>query len=87
VLLARVDKAAAEGSWRSLYQGGFKKEHTLEDNVVILKALLDRSKQHKKHMYVAFIDMEKAFDRVNRGALWRVLSRQLGIDQGLLAQI
>ena len=31
-------------------------------------------KRKKRRVYVVFMDLEKAYYRVNRGALWKVLS-------------
>ena len=32
-----------------------------------------RKQERKNAVYVGFIDLEKAYDRVNREALWKVL--------------
>ena len=33
----------------------------------------EKAREKKRGMYVGFIDLEKAYDRVNREALWKVL--------------
>ena len=37
----------------------------------------------KRHLYLAFIDLEKAFDRVSHAVLWWAM-RQLGVDEWLV---
>ena len=38
-----------------------------------LKQIGEKAKEKKCRVYVGFIDLEKAYDRVNRKALWQVL--------------
>lgn len=52
-------------------QNGFQKNLRTEDNIFILKTLLDKYvKKNKSSMYVAFIDFKKFFDTINRKALF-----------------
>lgn len=38
-------------------------------------------------MYLLYVDLEKAYDRVDREMLWRVLVQDLKIDAGLVGSL
>ena len=40
-----------------------------------LRQLQEKCNEHNKDLYVAFIDLAKAFDTVNRELLWQILER------------
>ena len=44
-----------------------------EDNIFMLKRMIEMAKVRKDCLFVAFIDMEKAYDRVNRNKLFEVM--------------
>ena len=54
-------------------QAGFRKHYSTADHIFSLKMLIDFYLNKKKRLYCAFIDYRKAFDSVNRVALWRKL--------------
>ena len=54
-------------------QAGFRKHYSTTDHIFSLKILVDFYLYKKKRLYCAFIDYRKAFDSVNRVALWRKL--------------
>ena len=54
-------------------QAGFRKHYSTADHIFSLKMLIDFYLYKKKRLYCAFIDYRKAFDSVNRVALWRKL--------------
>ena len=43
------------------------------DQIFRLKQIGEKAREKKRRVYVGFIDLEKAYDRVNMKALWRVL--------------
>ncbi len=53
-------------------QGGFRKGRGCVDQIFAMKRLVEYLGKDKK-LYAAFMDLEKAYDRVNREALWSVL--------------
>ena len=58
------------------YQFGFKANARTSDNLFILKSLVNRQKFKNKPLYVCFVDFTKAFDYVNRYALYYKLIKR-----------
>ena len=54
-------------------QGAYRKGRRLEDNVYILKGLCALRKSRKTKTHMAFIDISKAFDTVDRQKLFELL--------------
>ncbi len=54
-------------------QGGFKKGKSCVDQIFAVKMLLGEYLRKDRKLYAAFMDLEKAYDRVDRKALWDVL--------------
>ena len=52
-------------------QAGFKKGYSTMDHNFNLKCLADLYLHRSKHLLCVFIDYRKAFDSVNRLALWQ----------------
>ena len=52
------------------YQFGFKRDSRTTDNVYILQSLIYRQRFKSKPLYICFVDFTKAFDYVNRCALY-----------------
>ena len=55
------------------YQAGFKKESRTNDNIFTLYSAIQIQKSIKKPLYTCFVDFTKAFDYVNRSALYHKL--------------
>ena len=53
------------------------------DAIFIVRQLQEKHLAANKPLYMAFIDLEKAFDRVPRDVIWWVM-RKLGIDEWLV---
>ena len=54
-------------------QGGFRAGRGCVDQSFTLKQIGKKSREKKRRVYVGFMDLEKAYDRVNREALWKVV--------------
>ena len=67
-------------------QGGFRKGRRTEDNIFIVERLIEMTRRRKACLFVAFIDMEKAYDRVDRKKLFEVL-RAYGIHEKMVSLI
>ena len=50
--------------------GGFSSKRTAMDNVFGLTECIKSRIEKKEKVYAAFLDIEKAYDRVDRKALW-----------------
>ena len=54
-------------------QAGFRKHYSTTDHIFNLKCLIDMYLRCNKTLFCAFIDYRKAFDSVDRYALWHNL--------------
>ena len=58
-------------------QFGFRKNKGCSDAICILRQLQEKHIEWNKPLYMAFIDQEKAFDRVVRAELWKCLTERV----------
>ena len=56
-------------------QNGFRVDKRAEDNVFVVNEMIERKKNDGCKLYLGFLDIEKAYDRVNREMLCRVLEK------------
>ena len=63
-------------------QAGFRANYSTMDHVFTLKSIIDLYLSNKKKLYCAFVDYKKAFDLINRTALWLKL-----IENGINGKI
>jgi hypothetical protein len=57
-------------------QSGFRKGRSCIDNVFALNQIIEKRREFNLKMHIAFIDLEKAFDRINRSKLWEILDKR-----------
>lgn len=67
-------------------QSGFRKGRSAQDHIFTLQQIIRKKKEKSKSVYLAFLDMEKAFDRVPRKKIWESLHRR-GADGKLIKSI
>ena len=84
VLIERV-KACTESQLMDV-QGGFRDGRGCVDQVFALKAVCEKYLEVNKSVYLAFMDLEKAYDKVDRCALWNVL-RMYGVEGKLMKAV
>ena len=65
-------------------QGGFRAGMGCVDRIFTLKQIGEKTREKTHRVCVGFIDLEKAYDRVNRKNLWQVL-RMYDVDGKLLS--
>ncbi|KAF2344229.1 Reverse transcriptase domain [Trinorchestia longiramus] len=50
-------------------QNDFRRDRHCEDNLFVVSEIIERKKKENKKVYLAFLDIEKAYDRVDRRRL------------------
>ena len=70
ILNSRISKCAESSNIYADEQNGFRKNRSCLDHSYALSSIIRNRKLQGKSTYVAFIDMEKAFDRVDRNLLY-----------------
>ena len=67
-------------------QGAFRSGRGCTDQIFTLKQMCEKMEEKKKNLYLEFMDLQQAYDTVNREALWQVLMIY-GVDGRLLKGI
>ena len=67
-------------------QSGFRKGRSVQDHIFTVKEIINRKRQQGEDVYMAFIDLEKAFDSVPRLKFWTSLQK-LGVNNKLIRAI
>ena len=55
-------------------QAGFRKGRSCSDQIFSLRQIIEQSNEWNNTLYANFIDFQKAFDSVDREALWKTLA-------------
>ena len=75
ILCNRLDKYLQENDIICSEQIGFKKGCRTTHHILTLKTLIDKAFRRPKYLYCCFVDLRKAFNVVNRQALFAKLSK------------
>jgi Reverse transcriptase (RNA-dependent DNA polymerase) len=67
-------------------QSAFRKGRGVQDHIFTMKQVIEKIRLSRSKAYFAFVDLEKAFDKVQRGIVWNSLEKR-GIDSKLLRAI
>ena len=65
-------------------QCGFRRGCSTTDMIFVAWQLQDKCREQHQHLYMAFVDLTKAFDTVNRDLLWNIL-RKFGCSPTFIA--
>ena len=74
ILLARFNRHIANKILPES-QCGFRADRSTADMIFVCRQLLEKSREQRVPISIAFIDLQKAFDTVNREALLKVVER------------
>ena len=75
IMRNRLNEAVEDTNFLGDIQGGFRKNRRTEDNLFVLERIIETCKQRGDKLFLGFLDLEKAYDRVNRGKLFDILKR------------
>lgn len=68
-----------------VWQYGFRPNRSTMNLIFALRMIVEKTIEYNNSMFTAFIDLEKAFDRISMERLWKILSqRRHGIRSKLL---
>ena len=67
-------------------QCGFRSGRGTVDMIFALRQVQEKAREQNTDLYMVFIDLTKAFDTVNREALWKVLIK-LGLPKNMVSVI
>ena len=56
-------------------QCGFRRARSITDMIFVARLLQEKSREQHRDLFIAFIDLAKAFDTVIRDLLWQVLGQ------------
>jgi len=56
-------------------QCGFRRERSNIDMIFVARLLQEKCREQSRDLYLAFIDLTKSFETVNRELLWQILRR------------
>ena len=75
VLFDRLDCYIENNNLICPEQIGFRKDLRTSDHTLTLKTLIDKAFKSKKYLFSCFVDFSKAFDTVNRVAMFHKLTQ------------
>ena len=74
ILANRLNPVVEKHNLLGEMQNGFRTDRRTSDNLFILTNIMDMAKKENKKLFLAFVDLRKAFDRVWRIGLWAKLA-------------
>ena len=86
ILNARLVKFTEENNLRAPTQSGFRPELSTLHSIFALQHFIDGAQANGQQLYTCFLDLQGAYDRVQRPLLWQVLQR-LGVHGPMLAAL
>ena len=65
-------------------QCGFRPGRSTTDQIFTLKQIFEKCWEYGKDFFACFIDLEKAYDRVSRDKLWKILPEYGNKDKAII---
>ena len=56
-------------------QCGFRANRSTVDMIFCARQLMEKCREQHRDLYIAFVDLSKAFDSVDKELLWSILQR------------
>ena len=75
IIKSKLSKIIETKEILSEEQNGFRKDRRGTDNIYSIKAIQEKYRKENKELYCAFLDIEKAYDTVDRNILYEILKR------------
>ncbi|KAF2350125.1 Reverse transcriptase domain [Trinorchestia longiramus] len=75
ILNERMKHVVEEQGVMGEEQNGFRRDRRGEDNLFVVSEVIERKRKENKKVYLAFLDIEKAYDRVDRRRLLDALGK------------
>ena len=54
-------------------QAGFRQDRSCTDHIATMRIIIEQSLEWQTPLYTVFVNFQKAFDRVDRDAIWRLM--------------
>ena len=86
IINARITKYVEEQQILPESQCGFRKNRSTTDMILTVKLLQQHCREKRVPLYLAFLDIAKAYHSVHRETLWNIL-HSLGIPPRILSLI
>lgn len=67
-------------------QFGFRPNRGVNDAIFIMRQIGEKTIKENKNVHVCFIDLEKAFDKIKREDIWKILIKR-GVSENLIKGI
>ena len=78
ILMSRMDKWAERQGHRAVSQFGFRSRVGTIEAAFVLRHIVESCAAAQSPLFAAFIDFRKAYDKVDRVLLWKMLEK-LGV--------
>ena len=86
ILVLRLEKHVEDIGILPEEQCGFRRNRGTTDMLFVTRFLAELTRRGKKEFYSVYVDLTKAYDSVNREALWAILKR-IGVPPKVVAVI
>jgi hypothetical protein len=83
ILTARLSSWAEANGILVEEQAGFRAKRSVGENIFVLTECIKSRLEKKEQVYAAFLDIEKAYDKVDRQAVW-VSLLQRGVSDKMI---